>query len=375
MQSPLNELHEIGQSVWYDNIHRRMLLDGELEDMILHDNLTGITSNPSIYEQAINGCTDYDAALSELVYLNPNASAEELFYSLAVEDIVTAADSLRTVYDRTNGIDGYVSIEVTPMLAYASQASFNQAKELFARINRPNVMIKIPATNAGIPVIESLIAEGINVNATLIFSLERYHMVANAYIQGLEKARAEGKDISRIASVASFFISRLDNTMDKLLVEHPKYELRALTGKVAIINAKRAYALYKNLFGGSFNSLRVEGARPQRLLWASTGTKSPAYSKTLYVDSLIGADTVNTMPPATLQAFKQQGTIANSLEEDIEKAEGQFQLLIDEGVDMTEIMNMLESDGVLAFEKSFLRLLASIESKTTELKQIKELVT
>lgn len=375
-KTPINQLSMFGQSFWYDNITRAMLKDGDLKNMVLHDDLRGVTSNPTIFEKAITGSKDYDDALARLAHEQPNKTARDYFFSLAVEDIQQAADVLRPVYEKTKGVDGFVSLEVSPDLAHDTQASIDEAKRLFIRLNRPNVMIKVPATKAGIPVIQRLIADGVNVNATLLFSVERYVEVAKAYIDGIRERHSKGLPVHNIASVASFFVSRVDSSLDKLLEQRlstasgdDKASIEKLMGQGAILNAKVAYARYKELFGSAFKDLIKAGAKPQRLLWASTGTKNAKYSDTLYIDTLIGPDTVNTMPPATVAAFKSHGKVANTLEVGMQQATAEFQKLSALGVNVEKAMQDLEKEGVESFKKSFENLLMSIDDKIGQLRQ------
>ena len=295
MVTKLRQLASLGQSIWYDNIRRALLDHGDLQALV-DTGVTGVTSNPSIFEKAIAGSADYDEAMGELV--TEGRSEIEIFEALALEDIQRAADILRPVYDATGRVDGYVSLEVSPALAHDTEGTVTEARRLFAALNRPNVMIKVPATPAGIPAIETLIGERINVNVTLMFSLEHYGAVVQAYIAGLEKLVAAGGDLSRVASVASFFVSRVDTAVDRALEALGNEDLQ---GRIAIANAKAAYARFKATFSGErWEKLSAQDARVQRPLWASTGTKNPLYSDTLYVDALIGPDTVNTVPPDTL---------------------------------------------------------------------------
>ncbi len=369
--NPIKALPSLGQSIWYDNIQRSMLRSGELNRLIQEDDLRGVTTNPAIFQKAIAESNDYDDSLAHLCREFPGQSYEEHFVSLAVEDIQETADILRPVYDRTNGEDGMVSIEVSPLLAYDTDGSIAEGKELFARIGRPNVMIKIPATKAGIPAIEELIASGINVNATLLFSVERYVEVAEAYIRGIRKRYEKGADISRIASVASFFVSRVDAAVDKALTERTstansweRTKLDSLAGKVAIANAKIAYLRYQKLFSEtSFGELHKAGALNQRLLWASTGSKNPAYSDVLYVQSLIGPDTVNTVPPATYEAFKDHGRAESTLLQGIGYAEDVLNQVAGFDIDIDAITKRLEEEGVAAFAKAYNELLAAIGEK------------
>jgi transaldolase len=375
-KNPLSQLTEYGQSFWFDNIHRAML-NGELDAMIAEDDLRGITSNPTIFEKAINGSSEYDNSLAKLLQNNPNGSARDYFFSLAMEDIQAAADKLLPVYEKTNGVDGYVSLEVSPDLAYDTRKSISEAMDLFARLGRPNIMIKIPSTREGVAAVEHLIGEGVNVNATLLFSVERYMEIAQAFIRGLQKRHARGHRIDNIASVASFFVSRVDSSVDKALqalVDEGKAEnpeaVKALLGKYAIANAKRSYTEYKKMFNSpGFQTLKNEGAQPQRLLWASTGVKNPDYRDVMYIEELIGPHTVNTIPPATYKAFKEHGNLARTLEENPDEAETVHQQVAALGVDLHAIMDKLESDGVQSFADSFTTLLEAIDNKADQLRQ------
>ncbi len=359
----LNELAELGQAVWLDYIRRSFIASGELQGLI-EDGLTGITSNPTIFEKAIAGSTDYDDALHQLV--DAGKDAAQIYEALVFEDIQLAADLLRPVYERTDGADGYVSLEARPALAHDTEGTIAEAHHLFAALNRPNVMIKVPATPAGIPAIEALIGEGINVNVTLMFSLAQYEAVAEAYISGLEKLTAAGGDVDRVASVASFFVSRVDTAVDRTLEEMGESDLQ---GTIAVANAKAAYGLFRQTFGGPrWERLATRGARVQRPLWASTSSKNPLYPDTLYVDSLNGSDTVNTLPPATLQAFLDHGNAAATLEASMDQAHAQLERLADLGVDLAAITQQLLDDGVTAFARSFEALMASIVEKCERLR-------
>jgi transaldolase len=354
----LHELAGMGQSIWYDNIRRALLDSGEMQSLI-DQGVTGVTSNPSIFEKAIAGSTDYDEALSRLV--EEGKSVEEIYESLAIEDIQRTADLLRPIYERTEGLNGYISLEVSPTLAHDTTGSIEEAKRLYRQLDRPNVMIKVPATQAGIPAIETLIGEGINVNVTLIFSLSNYEAVAEAYIKGLESLAKRGGDLRRVASVASFFVSRVDSAVDRKLKAINETDL---LGKIAVANAKVAYKRFEEIFSGKrWERLARAGARVQRPLWASTSTKNPNYPDTLYVDSLIGAQTVNTIPPSTLQAYLDHGSVSLTLNEDLDKAEAQLERLAGFGVDFDGITAKLQDDGVEAFAKSFEALLSSIADK------------
>ena len=368
---PLLALSGLGQSIWLDNIERGMLQSGELARMVRDEGLKGITSNPTIFQKAITGSPIYSDAIAKLSRAGKRYNARDLFYHLAIEDIQAAADTLLPVYNQSNGRDGMVSIEVSPELAYDTAGTIKEARYLHQRVARPNAMIKVPATTAGLPAIETLIADGISINVTLLFSVSRYREVVEAYLHGLETRAKQNKDLSNIASVASFFISRVDNTVDKMLQDLARNappaqssQLKAMQGKTAIANAKRAYALYKEVFfTPRFEKLRKLGAQPQRLLWASTGTKNPEFSDVLYIDSLIGPDTVNTVPPATYKAFKDHGTAAPTLEHGLADAEQHLTALEGLGIDMKQVTEQLEKDGVKLFADSFNELLDAIEIK------------
>lgn len=366
--NPLRQLAEMQQSIWYDNIQRSLLTNGGLKKMIDEDGLSGMTSNPAIFEKAIAGSNDYDDVLKSLQAAGKATNSLDVFYHLAIEDIQMAADQFHATYQATNGLDGYVSLEVSPTLAHDTEATISEARELVKRVNRENLMIKVPATKAGLPAIETLISEGININATLLFSVDRYRDLIDAYLRGLEKLHANGGDLSKVASVASFFVSRVDSAIDKqlegLINDSNRDEINALMGKAAIANAKAAYMVYKDIYGSSrFVALRKAGAHPQRLLWASTGVKNPNYSDVMYVDQLIGPNTVNTVPPATYSAFRDHGNVADTLELDEEGALRVLTRLADLGVNMTEVTDKLEVDGVKLFADAFSTLLAAIDQK------------
>jgi transaldolase len=351
-----------GQSIWYDNIRRAMLTSGELQRLV-ENGIVGVTSSPTIFEKAIAGSQDYDIALLELA--TQKLSSELVFESLAMEDIRSAADILRPVFERSSGRDGYVSLEVRPTLAHDVQGTIAEARRLFAALDRPNVMIKVPATEEGIQAVETLTAEGINVNVTLIFSVLQYEAVVEAYISGLEKRVAEGQPINTIASVASFFISRIDAAVDSQLEIVGNQNL---LGKIAIANAKVAYARFREIFSGErWKQVSDLGAHVQRPLWASTGTKNPTYPDTTYVDSLIGPETVNTVPPATLQAFKDHGHVARTLEAGWKDAVADLEQLRDSRIDLNAVAQKLLDDGVSAFIKSYDALITSIEGKQAQL--------
>ncbi len=360
--SKLHELTHLGQSIWYDNIRRALIDSGELQQL-LDDGVMGVTSNPSIFEKAIAGSSDYDAAIKALA--DSELSDEQLYEALALEDIQRTADLLHPIYEATNGVDGYISLEVSPTLAHNTEGTVDDAHRLFAALNRPNVMIKVPATPAGIPAIEALIGAGINVNVTLIFSLAHYEGVAEAYLTGLEQLAANGGNLSQVASVASFFISRVDTAVDAALEQAGN---TALQGKIGIANAKAAYGRFQQLFNSPrWTALAAKGAQVQRPLWASTGTKNPTYPDTLYVDQLIGPNTVNTVPPATLTAFRRRGTVAAPLGENLAEAQAQLAQLADLGIDLDSITQQLQDDGVAAFAKSFASLMSSVADKRQKL--------
>lgn len=361
--SPLHTLAELGQSVWYDNIHRQLLDSGELDRMIREDGLSGVTSNPSIFEKAVTAGNDYDQVIARSLRQGVT-DPEALFVALAVADIGDAADALQPVYARTGGRDGYVSIEVSPLLADDTQATIEEARRLHRALGRDNVMIKVPGTVAGLGAISTLITEGIPVNVTLLFAVERYRDVAEAYIQGLEARARSGMPLDAVASVASFFVSRVDGAVDPRLEEaHPE-----LAGRTAIANARAAYQHFRNVFEGErFQALADAGAQPQRLLWASTSTKNPAYPDTLYVDELIGSQTVTTLPPATYEAYRERGAPAPRLDQPAADIEDFFAALEHAGVDLGAVTDKLEADGVQAFVDAYRNLLGAIEEKAAAL--------
>lgn len=358
--NPLVQVHAAGQSLWLDFI-QKSLLDGELQRLIREDRIMGLTSNPSIFEQAIAKTDEYDAHLARLLEERPEASDLELFEHLAIEDIRAAADVFRDTWEQTDGLDGMVSLEVVPELAHDAKGTVEMAVELAGRVDRPNLMIKVPGTEAGIEAFEEIISRGINVNVTLLFGVPRYKEIAQAYIRGLERRRADGHSVERLASVASFFVSRVDAAVDDALEANGSDEALALRGKVAVANAKVAYGHYLNLFGSSqFEALAKDGARPQRLLWASTGTKNPDYSDVLYVEELIGRDTVNTLPPKTLEAFRDHGTVEARLGRGLDEAQATLDALDALGIDLAEITATLETDGIGSFADAFDRLMEAL---------------
>jgi transaldolase/glucose-6-phosphate isomerase len=366
--NPIDRLHALGQSIWYDNIERRLLQDGTLAGMIARGEIRGVTSNPSIFNKAIVSSTDYDDALQPMAWAGWHP--ERIFFQLAVEDIQKTADLFLPLYKKSQGGDGYVSLEVNPNLASDTRGTVVQAKMLWDQVDRPNLMIKIPATKAGIPAVRQCIAAGLNINVTLIFSLDRYQAVMGAYLAGLEDRLKQGKSIERVASVASFFVSRVDTNVDSrlaVLAKNPacKTQAERLLGKAAIANAKVAYALYQKQFNSPrFLVLKVEGARTQRPLWASTSTKNPAYRDVIYVEQLIGPDTVNTIPPQTLDAFHAHGKAARTLDKDLIEAQADLLALEKLGIHMDDVTAELEKEGVAAFAKAFAELLASIEKRS-----------
>ena len=376
-QSRLHAVYELGQSIWYDNIRRSVITSGELRRLMDQDAVVGVTSNPTIFEKAIDGGTDYDAAIKSLVSRGVT-EGKSVFEALAIEDIQAAADILRPIYDRTRGHDGFISLEVSPGAAHSTRETIAEARRLWQRVNRPNVMIKIPATAEGIPAIEHMIYEGVNINVTLIFALDVYARVAQAYIRGLELRQQEGQPLEGIASVASFFVSRVDTAVDALLDEQigatsdqaRQAELRDLKGKSAIANAKLAYAAYKDIFRSErFERLRAAGATTQRCLWASTSTKNLDYPDVMYVEELIGPETVNTAPPQTIVAFQDHGVARATLEDDLDGAQQAMRRLETVGVDMGAVTKQLEVDGVKSFADSYDTLIASTEEKIRRLRQ------
>lgn len=369
--NPLKELQTHGQSIWLDFLARGFIAKGELKAMVERDGVRGVTSNPSIFEKAIGSGDEYDAAFEKLLK-DGDRSVIDLYESVAIEDIQHAADVLRPVYDELDGHDGYVSLEVSPYLARDTEGTLNEARRLWKAVGRKNLMVKVPGTREGLPAIEQLTSEGISINITLLFSQKIYADVLEAYISGLEKFAAKGGDISRVASVASFFVSRIDTAVDRQLDDKiaaandddRKAELATLKGKVAIANAKLAYQHYKKVIASDrWKALEVKGARVQRLLWASTGTKNKAYSDVLYVEELIGKDTVNTVPPATLDAFRDHGKVRDTLEENVNDAEGILAGLRLAGISLDAITDHLVEDGVRLFSEAADQLLGAVASK------------
>jgi transaldolase len=358
-------LHDVGQSIWLDFIDRAMLQSGELVHRIQRDALTGMTSNPTIFEKALAHGTAYDVQLRDAA---GDRSAWDLFELVETDDVRTACDLFRGVYDATRGADGFVSIEVSPGAANDAQASIEEAHRLWATVNRPNVMIKVPGTPAGEAALRRLIADGVNVNVTLLFAVEAHARIIESYFAGLEDRMAAGGDIAHIASVASFFVSRMDTEADKQLERLGTPEAKALLGQAAVANAKLAYALFRKRFAGErWAALTAKGARAQRPLWASTGTKNPAYSDVKYVESLIGPDTVNTMPPATIEAFRDHGIVARTVEADVAGARATVAALAAAGVDLSAVTDQLLVEGLASFQKSFDTLIGGLEHKAAAL--------
>jgi transaldolase len=367
-ESRLHQLSALGQSVWIDSLSREWLQTGELERMMREDAVVGVTSNPTIFQKAMAEGDWYDEQLREV--LETESDAKEIFLQLAVSDIQAACDLFRPVWDEGKGQDGYVSLEVDPTLAHESGATVEEAQRLHEWVDRPNLHVKIPATKSGLPAIEEMIARGRNINVTLIFSLDRYADVMEAYISGLEAYATEpDADLSRVASVGSFFVSRVDTEVDRRLEAIGTEQALALRGKAAVAQAKLAYKLFVETFTGPrWDKLAARGARVQRPLWASTGTKNKAYSDVLYVDELIGPDTVNTLTEATIEAFEDHGRLRRSVDTDVDEAERVWAALAEVGVDMDDVSARLEHEGVDAFVKSFDELIDALQTKVDELR-------
>ena len=357
---PIRKLSEIGQSLWFDNIQRRMLLDGEIADLIAKGEITGMTSNPTIFNNAISKSNDYDDSLIPLAW--SGWKQERIFWHLAIQDIMTALDLFRPLYEKTKGADGFVSLEVNPFFANNTETTLNQVRHLWMGISRPNLMIKIPATEQGLPAIRQAITDGININITLIFSIERYKQVMRAYLDGIQERVRSGKPVSQIASVASFFVSRLDTKIDPQLPENSP-----LLGQAAIVNTRLAYQEFLKVFNSQeFNQLKLAGCQVQRPLWASTSTKNPAYTDTMYVDELVASQTVNTVPPSTLTAFREHGKAESTIEKDLAQARALFGKLRKIGIDIDQVTRELEEEGVKAFSDSYETLMETIEKRTLQ---------
>jgi transaldolase len=366
--NPIRKLTELGQSLWLDFIQRDLLTSGRLERLIEDDDLRGMTSNPAIFEKAIDGSQDYDAAIAALS--QAGKSVEQIYSALTIKDIQEAADAFRPVYDRLDGRDGFVSLEVSPHLARDTEGTVAEARDLWRQLDRPNVFIKIPGTREGLPAIRTCISEGINVNVTLLFGLPRYREVAETFIAGLEDRAERGEPLGRVASVASFFLSRIDVLVDPMLGDlegkqgTPAELAHRVRGQTAIASAKLAYQIYLEIFHSErFRSLAARGARAQRVLWASTSTKDPAYSDVKYVEALIGAETVNTVPMETLEAYRDHGDPKARLQEDVGQARLVMGALAELGIDIDRVTQQLEDEGVEKFVKPYQSLMDSLRKK------------
>jgi len=374
MTPTIQKLNQIGQSIWYDNIERKLLRDGTLEGMFKRGEIRGITSNPSIFNKAISQSDEYDEEIKSLT--QEGFSKENVYENLAISDIQAAADLFRPLYDQTDGGDGYVSLEVSPYLAHDTDQTISEASRLWNDVNRPNLMVKIPATKAGLPAITETIAAGINVNVTLIFCLVRYREVREAYLAGLEKRASDGKPIANIASVASFFISRIDSKVDKQLevltktaVPEEKRRIEGLMGKTAVASGKLAFLDYEDTFGDKgnrFGKLRSQGAKRQRVLWASTSTKDPKYPDTKYVEEMIGPFTINTIPPATLEAFLDHGVVEQTINQNLEESHKVMAGLSGLGIDLDQATQELEAEGVKSFADAYTSLLDSLQNRMVD---------
>lgn len=367
----LRALHDAGQSVWLDFIDRTILTDGTLDRRIREDALVGMTSNPTIFEKALAEGTAYDAQIASVT---GDLSPHELFELIETDDVRAACDHFSGVYEQTRGYDGYVSIEVSPANAHDTEATIAEAHRLWETVGRPNLMVKVPGTEAGVPAVRRLIADGVNVNITLLFSRDAYARVIDAYLEGLEDRIRDGKPVDALASVASFFVSRVDTAIDRRLDEiaaargEAGESIRALRGKAAIANARLAYRLFTERFAGPrWQQLEARGARVQRPLWASTSTKNPAYRDVLYVEELIGPDTVNTLPPATIEAFRDHGVVSRTIDRDLEGATRHLAALAELGIDLPAVTDALLTEGLAAFARSFDTLLAGLERKVASL--------
>jgi len=366
---PIKKLQEINQSIWLDNLSRNLIRSGELQRLIDEDGVTGVTSNPTIFQKAISGSKDYDESLRGLL-ADGVRDQKELFLGLATEDISQASQLFWPAYLRSGGLDGFVSIEVSPDLANDTEKTVAEAKRLFSAIGRRNILVKVPGTREGLPAIEELTAEGVNVNVTLLFSVKRYEEVMEAYLRGLERRIGQGNPVDEVVSVASFFVSRVDTLVDKLLEsrlasadsEEERQKINSLRGKAAVANAKLAYRRYRAIFSGKrFRSLPK--ARIQRILWGSTGTKNPAYSDVKYMDELIGRDSINTLPNATLKAYLDHGQTRVTIDKGVKEAEALFPQLKEQGIDIDRVTDDLEKEGVKLFSDSFFALLKEIAQK------------
>jgi transaldolase/transaldolase/glucose-6-phosphate isomerase len=356
----VKQIHDFGQSIWLDFIDRKFIKSGELKKLIDEDGIRGVTSNPAIFEKAITGSDDYDDDIRS--GSDDEKTTEDIFFRLAIKDIKDACDLFKDVYEEeVEGADGYVSLEVSPFLALKTEETAKQAEELWGKVDRKNVMIKIPGTKPGLAAIQQSIAKGININVTLLFGLQRYEEVTEAYIAGLEERVEKGEEIKHIASVASFFLSRIDVMVDPMLEEKG---LKELKGKIAIASAKKAYEIYNRVFTSDrWKKLEAKGAKPQRLLWASTSSKNPDFKDTKYVEALIGKDTVDTVPLETIEAFRDHGIAADTLSEGLDKATEALEKLKEAGINLDEITQKLEDEGIEKFNKPFEKLLKAIEDQ------------
>ena len=370
MTNPLLQLKDQGQSVWYDNIDRSQLNSGQFQRMLNEEGIVGVTANPTIFEKSISSGHAYDEQMNQLI--QEGKGTNEIYEALIIQDIRTVADTLRPIYDDTQGHDGYVSLEVSPELAHDTNGTIAEVRRFWNMVDRPNLMIKIPATQEGIPAINQALTDGINVNITLIFSLENYRQVANAYITALESRVANGQDVTHMASVASFFVSRVDTLVDKLLEDKAKatsdstqqQQYKSLEGKAAIANARVVYQDFKSIFyGPRFEKLKAQGAHVQRPLWASTSTKNPAYRDVLYAEELIGPDTVDTMPLETIENFRDHGQVRVSIEDNIPQAHQELDALEKIGIHYDQVTQQLQDEGVKKFADSFHQLFQGIDGK------------
>ncbi len=370
MSNPLLQLKAQGQSVWYDNIDRAQLVSGQFKRLLDEEGVVGVTANPTIFQKSVSQGNAYDEQITQLIM--EGKSTNEIYEALILKDIRTVAELLRPIYDRTNGQDGYVSLEVSPDLAHDTGGTLAEVRRFWKMVDRPNLLIKIPATQEGIPAIQQALTEGININITLIFSIDSYRKVTEAYLSALEERNAEGKNISHIASVASFFVSRVDTLVDKLLEDRIKatsdsaeqQKLKSLEGKAAIANARLVYQEFKRIFSTPrFESFKHSGAHVQRPLWASTSTKNPAYRDVLYAEELIGPDTVDTMPLETIENFRDHGRVSRTIENDIPQAKAEFAALEEVGIHYDQVTQQLLDEGVQKFADSFHELFKGIESK------------
>ena len=370
MNNPLLQLKTFGQSVWYDNIDRAQLISGQFKRLLDEDGVVGVTANPTIFQKSVSHGDAYDEQMTQLI--KEGKSTNEIYETLIVRDVCTVADLLRPIYDRTNRQDGFVSLEVSPELAHDTERTLAEVRRFWKMVDRPNLLIKIPATPEGIPAIQQALTEGININITLIFSLDDYRSVADAYLSALEERNAEGKEIGHIASVASFFVSRVDTLVDQLLEDRIKatsdsaeqQKLKSLEGKAAIANARLVYQEFKRVFSTPrFETLKHSGAHVQRPLWASTSTKNPAYRDVLYAEELIGPDTVDTMPLETIENFRDHGRVSRTIENDIPQASAEFAALEEVGIHYDQVTQQLQDEGVQKFTDSFHELFKGIDSK------------